>query len=44
MGDKFMKLLEQAYDLCEEGNYVQALKYYDEILENQKIKNFNQIL
>ena len=29
-----MKLLDRAYDLCEEGNYSQALKNYDEILQN----------
>jgi len=32
MEKKFMKLFEDAFDYCEEGNYLQALKCYDEIL------------
>ena len=27
------KLLEQAYELCEDGNYVRALEYYDMALD-----------
>jgi len=30
---KLQKLLEQAYELCEDGNYVRALEYYDMALD-----------
>jgi len=30
---KLQKLLEQAYELCEDGNYVRALEYYDIALD-----------
>ena len=33
MQEKFQKLLEQAYELCEDGNYVRALEYYDMALD-----------
>ena len=32
MQKKLVKLFETAFDYCEEGNYFQALKCYDEIL------------
>jgi len=31
--EKLQKLLEQAYELCEDGNYVMALEYYDMALD-----------
>ena len=33
MQEKLQKLLEQAYELCEDGNYVMALEYYDIALD-----------
>ena len=33
MQEKLQKLLEQAYELCEDGNYVRALEYYDMALD-----------
>ncbi len=33
MQKKLQKLLEQAYELCEDGNYVRALEYYDMALD-----------
>ena len=33
MQKKLQKLLEQAYELCEDGNYVRALEYYDIALD-----------
>ena len=33
MQEKLQKLLEQAYELCEDGNYVTALEYYDIALD-----------
>ena len=33
MQKKLQKLLEQAYELCENGNYVRALEYYDIALD-----------
>ena len=33
MQEKLQKLLEQAYELCEDGNYARALEYYDIVLD-----------
>ena len=43
MQEKLQKLLEQAYEICEDGNYVMALEYYDIALDIEP-DNLNAII